>query len=147
MKNHKDCFSPLVPFISPGPCSPSNVSVSTECGASTVSWSPVSGAESYIATARAHDGHNHTCNSSSAHSCSFSDLHCGENYSVSVLAVDRGCHSGPSSSVELKTGKKMIAYQRFCNAAVHLLILVLSARLAKNEVFNIYVGISDLTFK
>ena len=106
MKRNNVCFSLLVPSISPGPCSPSNVSVSTECGASTVSWSNVSGVDKYIATATAHDGHSKTCNSTSANSCSFFDLQCGENYSVSVVAVDRDCHSGPSSTVQLKTGEK-----------------------------------------
>ena len=118
-KKNNVVFSPLVTSISPGPCSPSNVSVSTECGASTVSWSPVSGAETYIATAKAHDGHNHTCHSSSAHSCSFTDLHCGGNYSVSVVAFERGCHSEPSSPVELKTGEKI------CNAAFNMLGLIM----------------------
>ena len=93
--------------MSPGPCPPSNVSVSTLCGVSTVSWSPDMGADVYIATATTHDGHNYTCNSSNANSCSFTDLDCGENYSVTVVAVDRGCHSQPSSTVDLKTGEKM----------------------------------------
>ena len=60
-----------------------------------------------IATATTHDGHNYTCDSSNASSCSFTDLACGENYSVTVVAVDRGCHSKPSSAVDLKTGEKM----------------------------------------
>ena len=129
-------FSPLVPSISPGPCSPSNVSVSTECGASTVSWSPVSGAETYIATATRHNGLIHTCNSSSAHSCPFTDLHCGGNYSVSVVAFDRGCHSEPSSAVDLKTGEKMFSKDTV------MLICFLSGRLEVN-----LIQLNDLTFR
>ena len=123
-----------LPSISPGPCPPRNVSVSTECGASTVSWSPVSGAESYIATATAHDGHNYTCSSSSANSCSFTDLHCGENYSVSVVAVDRGCHSEPSVSVELKTGEKKLNKET-CNSAFDLI----HSFWLRVDLFRIYV--------
>ena len=108
MKDNYLSFSPLLPSISPGACAPSNVSVSASCGGSTVSWFNVSGADMYIATATAHGGHELTCNSSTANSCSFTDLHCGENYSVSVVAVDRGCHTAPSSAVELKTGEMMV---------------------------------------
>ena len=61
----------------------------------------------YIATATTLYGRNYTCDSSNASSCSFTDLACGENYSVTVVAVDRGCHSEPSSAVALKTGEKM----------------------------------------
>ena len=71
-------------------------------------WSPVPGAGIYIATATAHNGNSDTCNSTSANSCSFTDLHCGENYSVSVVAADRGCHSAPSPVVELKTGEMKV---------------------------------------
>ena len=71
-----------------------------------MSWSPVPGADMHVAIATAL-GHNYTCNSSVANSCSFTDLHCGENYSVSVVAVDRGCHSEPSTAVELETGETL----------------------------------------
>ena len=93
----------------------------------------------YIATALAHDGHNHTCNSSSANSCSFTDLHCGENYSVSVVAVDRGCHTEPSSTVELKTGEMM--FTKDCNAAFHLLgLCTLQEDLFRINVFKPSLG-------
>ena len=107
MKDNDRSFLQFLPSISPGPCPPSNVSVSASCGGSTVFWSPVPGAGIYIATATAHDGRSQTCNSSVANSCSFTDLRCGENYSVSVVAADRGCHSAPSPAVELKTGEMM----------------------------------------
>ena len=100
-------FLHFLPLMSPGPCPPTNVSVSTLCGVSTVSWSPDTRADVYIATATTHDGHNYTCDSGNASSCSFTDLGGGENYSVTVVAVDRGCHSTPSSAVDLKTGEKM----------------------------------------
>lgn len=70
----------------------------------TVSWSSVTGAEMYIATATADDGHTHTCSSNASTSCQFTDLHCGQNYSVAVVTADRGCLSEPSSAVEITTG-------------------------------------------
>uniref|UniRef100_A0A3B4UWS1 Fibronectin type-III domain-containing protein n=1 Tax=Seriola dumerili TaxID=41447 RepID=A0A3B4UWS1_SERDU len=86
-----------------GLCAPSNVTVSPVCEDSIVSWSPVTGAEMYIATATADDGHTHTCSSNYSNSCNFTDLHCGETYSVAVVTVDRGCWSEPSSAVVLRT--------------------------------------------
>ncbi|XP_067460816.1 mucin-4-like [Thunnus thynnus] len=86
-----------------GLCPPSDVIVSPACKDSTVSWSHVTGAEMYIATATADDGHNHTCSSNYSSSCNFTDLHCGETYAVTVVTVDRGCRSEPSSAVELRT--------------------------------------------
>ncbi|CAJ1072098.1 unnamed protein product%2C partial [Xyrichtys novacula] len=84
-------------------CAPSNVTVSRSCEDSTVSWSHVPGADMFIATATAEDGHTHTCRSNYSNSCNFTDLHCGETYNITVVTVDRGCWSEPSSTVELKT--------------------------------------------
>ncbi|XP_026005797.1 fibronectin type III domain-containing protein 7-like [Astatotilapia calliptera] len=87
-----------------GRCAPGNIAVSPACeGNSTVSWSPVMGADMYIATAMADDGHTHTCSSNYLDSCNFTDLHCGEIYAVTVVSVDRGCWSEPSSAVQLRT--------------------------------------------
>ncbi|XP_056277189.1 fibronectin-like [Pseudoliparis swirei] len=87
-----------------GLCAPSNVSVSAACEDSAVSWSRVAGAEIYIAIATANDGHNQTCSSNYSSSCNFTDLHCGETYAVTVVTVDRGCWSEPSSAAQLRTG-------------------------------------------
>ncbi|XP_015242186.1 PREDICTED: uncharacterized protein LOC107092315 [Cyprinodon variegatus] len=85
-----------------GLCAPSNVSVSPACENSTISWTPVTGAEMYIATATADDGHNHTCSSNDSSSCNFTDLHCGETYAVRVVTLDQSCWSEPSQAVQLK---------------------------------------------
>ncbi|XP_041848242.1 uncharacterized protein LOC121644412 [Melanotaenia boesemani] len=85
-----------------GLCAPSSLTVSATCKDSTVSWTHVSGAEMYIATATANDGHTHTCSQNYTNSCNFTDLHCGETYAVTVVTVDRGCWSEPSSAVQLK---------------------------------------------
>uniref|UniRef100_A0A673AKQ4 Fibronectin type-III domain-containing protein n=1 Tax=Sphaeramia orbicularis TaxID=375764 RepID=A0A673AKQ4_9TELE len=97
--------SPSQTVITTGLCPPASVSVSTDCENNTVSWSAVEGAEMFIATATAEDGHNHTCQSNYSTSCNFTDLHCGEIYSVTVVTVDRrwGCSSRPSSAVEVTT--------------------------------------------
>ena len=120
-ENKRYIFLHFLPLMSPGPCPPTNVSVSTLCGVSTVSWSPATGADMYIATATTLDGHNYTCDSSNASSCSFTDLACGENYSVTVVAVDRGCHSKPSSAVDLKTGEKIDVHKRHRNSDSYVL--------------------------
>ncbi|XP_054888996.1 serine-rich adhesin for platelets-like [Poeciliopsis prolifica] len=86
-----------------GLCPPSNVTVSPACGDSAISWTRVAGAELYIATATADGGHNHTCSSNYSSSCNFTDLHCGEIYAVTVVTVDRGCWSEPSTAVTLRT--------------------------------------------
>lgn len=98
----------LNPFFSSGLCAPSNVTVSPACEDSVVSWSHVTGAEMSIATATADDGHTHTCSSNYSCSCNLTDLHCGETYAVTVVTVDRGCWSKPSSAVELRTGERKL---------------------------------------
>ncbi|KAJ8376161.1 hypothetical protein SKAU_G00067410 [Synaphobranchus kaupii] len=87
-----------------GPCPPNNVEVTLECEGNigSVSWESVIGAEMYLATARAEYGHEHTCNSTST-SCSFTDLLCGETYSITVVTYMRGCYSDPSPGKNLKT--------------------------------------------
>ena len=62
----------------------------------------------YIATATAADGHKHTCSSNYSSSCNFTGLHCGETYTVTVVTVDRGCWSEPSSAVDMKTGESKL---------------------------------------
>lgn len=72
----------------------------------TVSWSQVAGSQTFVAKATANDGHNYTCISNSSNSCNLTDLHCGENYTVTVVTVDGGCWSEPSAAVVLKTGNR-----------------------------------------
>ncbi|KAG5847415.1 hypothetical protein ANANG_G00125810 [Anguilla anguilla] len=87
-----------------GPCPPSNVVVALECddNIGLVSWQPALLAESYLASATGVDGHTHTCVSNST-SCFFTDLHCGETYSVTVVTIERGCQSEPSAAQVLKS--------------------------------------------
>lgn len=101
----RESMKPSTLHFSPGLCAPGNVTVSPGCEYTTVSWSQVTGFEMFIATATANDGHNHTCSSNHSNSCNFTDLHCGETYSIAVVTVDMGGWTEPSSVVELKTGK------------------------------------------
>lgn len=80
---------------------------------SIVSWSQVAGAETFVAIAHANDGHNYTCRSNSSNSCNLTDLRCGENYTITVVTVDRGCWSEPSSAVVLKTGNEKLETKAF----------------------------------
>ncbi|XP_029687008.1 fibronectin-like [Takifugu rubripes] len=86
-----------------GLCAPDNITVSPAGQDIVVSWSPVTGAETFAAIATANDGHNYTCNSTSSNSCNLTDLPCGENYTITVVTVDGGCWSEPSSAVVLRT--------------------------------------------
>ncbi|KAI4885449.1 hypothetical protein NFI96_001413 [Prochilodus magdalenae] len=87
-----------------GPCAPTNLSVDLQCqgNVAAASWLPAAGADSYVATATASDGHTHNCTSTST-SCSFTDLHCGESYSISVVTLKNGCPSDSSGAVSVRT--------------------------------------------
>ncbi|XP_077060714.1 uncharacterized protein fndc7b [Siphateles boraxobius] len=96
---------PTTPYtFSAGSCPPSQVEVSLQCSGNVglVNWTATTNAEMYIATAKGLNGHTHTC-SSNGTSCTFSELHCGENYTVTVSTVERGCQSQPSTPVNLRS--------------------------------------------
>lgn len=95
------CF----PFWDTAPCIPRGLATDAECGfdVGSVSWQPTDGAETYIAVATGLDGHTHRCISNTA-SCTWSDLHCGEEYSVVVRAKSNNCTSLPSNSSIIHMG-------------------------------------------
>lgn len=101
-------FSPLssLPWLSSGLCAPTITEATSGCEFSRVAWTQVMGAEMFVATATAQEGHSYVCSSNDSLWCNFTDLECGETYSVTVTTVDRGCQSEPSAAVELKTGKE-----------------------------------------
>lgn len=98
--------------FSPGLCAPSNVTLSPAGQDHIVSWSQVAGAETYVALATANDGHNYTCSSNSSNSCNLTNLHCGDNYTITVVTVEGGCYSKPSAAVVLKTGNRKLGKQK-----------------------------------
>ncbi|KAL1249579.1 hypothetical protein QQF64_020584 [Cirrhinus molitorella] len=96
---------PTAPYtFNAGSCPASNVQVSVQCNGNVgiVNWIAAKNAESYIATATGTNGHTHTCTSSSTN-CTFTDLHCGEDYTVKVATVERGCQSPPSTPASLRS--------------------------------------------
>uniref|UniRef100_A0A8D3DKS8 Fibronectin type-III domain-containing protein n=1 Tax=Scophthalmus maximus TaxID=52904 RepID=A0A8D3DKS8_SCOMX len=86
-----------------GPCVPEHVQCYTHCEDSlgSVSWAPSDGAESYLAMATGLDGHTHTCATDTT-SCTWDDLHCGEQYTVHVIANDYLCSSLPSNNTSIR---------------------------------------------
>ncbi|XP_017573413.2 uncharacterized protein LOC108439482 [Pygocentrus nattereri] len=114
-------FQSSVFTLSAGPCPPTQVNASLRCENSvgSVSWLASLHADMYIATATGIDGHTHTCTTNTT-SCSFLDLHCGENYTITVVTVERGCRSDPSTPVKLKSAicpPANLAAHTFCDTS------------------------------
>lgn len=93
------------------PCKPEHVKSSTHCenNLGSVSWASSDGADSYVAFAVGKDGHVHMCNTSTTN-CTWIDLHCGEAYTIHVVAKDHLCSSTPSNSTSLRMGKVFILH-------------------------------------
>lgn len=93
------------PPLSTAPCIPQDVTTYVQCESKvgSVSWGPSDGAESYIVTATGLDGHTHQCLTNTT-SCTWNDLHCGEDYTVVVRAKDDNCTSLPSNSSVIHMG-------------------------------------------
>ena len=87
------------------PCPPGNLAVNASCGdnGALVSWRPSPVATDYHVSARTAEGHVHMCNTSFSN-CSLSDLHCGQQYTVSVTASHENCSSKASQNVNFNTG-------------------------------------------
>ncbi|XP_040040842.2 uncharacterized protein fndc7b [Gasterosteus aculeatus] len=86
-----------------GPCAPRHVQSFVQCENSlgSVSWGSSEGAESYLAIAVGQDNHTHVCTTNTT-ICSWDDLHCGERYTVHVIANDNLCSSMPSNSTSIQ---------------------------------------------
>ncbi|PWA21255.1 hypothetical protein CCH79_00009504 [Gambusia affinis] len=85
-----------------GPCTPEALQSNTRCEdrLGSVSWTMFADAESYLAVAMGEDGHIHQCASNTT-SCTWDDLHCGEIYTVNVVALDYHCTSMQSNSTTI----------------------------------------------
>lgn len=92
----------LYVFI-PGPCKPIGVSASQDCLTSiaVVTWQPSNGSDVYTATMQTDTGVSKIC-MSATNQCSFLNLMCGQNFSVSVTASNQQCDvtSGPATSLQ-----------------------------------------------
>jgi len=115
-----------------GPCIPWDLSTYLQCefNMGSVSWRPSDGAESYIAIATGLDGHTHQCLTNTT-SCTWNDLHCGEEYNVVVKAKADNCTSLPSNSSIIHMGMQW----RVCQ------FLIISAPLFDKKIFiyGIYI--------
>lgn len=94
-----------------GPCIPRHVQSFSHCenNLGSVSWATSDGADSYVAFAVGRDGHIHMCTTSTTN-CTWDDLHCGEVYTIHVVANDYLCSSMPSNSTSLRMGEVLILY-------------------------------------
>lgn len=99
-------------FFLSAPCVPAHVQSFTRCENSlgSVSWAASDGAESYMAIATGQDRHVHTCTTNNT-ICTWKDLHCGEKYTVYVVAMDYMCTSVPSNSTSIWMGKQAFKQQ------------------------------------
>ncbi|XP_061739473.1 uncharacterized protein LOC133540674 [Nerophis ophidion] len=86
-----------------GPCVPQHVESYTHCedNIGSVSWAGTDGADYYLAIAVGRDGHTHMCMTVNT-SCTWDDLHCGERYTVHVIADGDTCGSKPSNSTTIQ---------------------------------------------
>ncbi|XP_055044899.2 uncharacterized protein fndc7b [Misgurnus anguillicaudatus] len=82
------------------PCVPTYVVATTNCDTSitTVTWDSARGASSYTVHAVSTWGHSTICTSTDT-TCAFSDLACGQNYTITVTAEDNSCVSLASAPI------------------------------------------------
>lgn len=92
-------------FLFVVPCAPDHVNAELDCDSDSVlvSWKQSEGIDAYIATATTHTGYNAECNSTGL-ACNINGLQCGQSYYIRVTALNDGCSSETSSSVEVQTG-------------------------------------------
>lgn len=87
------------------PCPPTGVSSFMNClsNIAVVSWTGSAGAEFYTATVTQEDGQSTSCWSDSEQ-CGMPNVHCGQNYTVTVVASNEKCNSDPSEAETLQSG-------------------------------------------
>ncbi|KAG7513796.1 fibronectin type III domain-containing protein 7 [Solea senegalensis] len=85
------------------PCDPTSVTAAQDCmsGVATVTWGASAGANYYSVLAEA-NGHVDSCTSTST-SCDLTELQCGEDYTVTVLAGDGKCNSSILAKTNITT--------------------------------------------
>ncbi|XP_067845700.1 fibronectin type III domain-containing protein 7-like [Heptranchias perlo] len=85
-------------------CIPQNLDVQLDCNTNdaSVSWTYTKGAVTYSATAEGSDGHTVSCDTANRE-CQINDLHCGQMYNLTVIALDGVCDSSQSSKFELSS--------------------------------------------
>ncbi|KAF7202767.1 fibronectin type III domain-containing protein 7-like [Nothobranchius furzeri] len=99
------------------PCDPTNVTASLNCltGVVTVAWFASAGANQYTVVADA-NGKSDSCNSTGT-SCKLTNMQCGGNYTVTVLAGDAKCNSSVLAKTSIVTAPcapVIQNYNRYC---------------------------------
>lgn len=96
----------------PAPCVPTHLTASMDCdtGITGVSWDSARGAESYTVFAHGSLDHNATCSNTDSN-CYFSDLACGQNYDITVVAHNQPCDSLVSDHTNVTSGNKTLITQ------------------------------------
>lgn len=106
--NELQISSSLISLHLTEPCPPTNVSSFMNClsNIAVVSWTGSAGAEFYTATVTQEDGLSASCWSESEQ-CGLSNLYCGQNYTVTVVASNE-CSSEPSEVNILPSGQTCV---------------------------------------
>ncbi|XP_040215776.1 uncharacterized protein LOC120945574 isoform X2 [Rana temporaria] len=86
------------------PCAPQQVHAEIDCVTNSleISWNQMSGVETFISYLTASDVGNWTCNSI-LENCSFTNLPCGHEFSVTVAADNSQCRGPLSNAVKILT--------------------------------------------
>ncbi|XP_069794080.1 fibronectin type III domain-containing protein 7-like isoform X2 [Narcine bancroftii] len=87
------------------PCIPENITAQVDCDVNDalISWEQSDGSDFYVATAKASDGFEHLCNTEET-TCIIIDLHCGQSFNITVIAVNEMCNSSESAEICIQTG-------------------------------------------
>lgn len=101
-------------FSSAAPCAPQALSMKPLCDIDSmlVSWAYTNLAQSYYLTAIGLDGDVQNC-SSTTENCTLSRLHCGQSYTLSVVASDGNCTSPASQALTFLTSETIISLTQF----------------------------------
>ncbi|XP_073671225.1 uncharacterized protein [Paramisgurnus dabryanus] len=94
--------SPTSAVITTAPCIPTNVIASLNCTnkIASVTWTGSLGATGYQVKAESSNGHRTSCNATSTQ-CDVTDLRCGQQYSITVVAKTIDCMGQSSQPVPL----------------------------------------------
>ncbi|XP_029474400.1 uncharacterized protein LOC115100214 [Rhinatrema bivittatum] len=90
--------------VETGPCVPSNINVTFQCGNNSVffSWKESLGADSYALVATDAGGHTESCDTIQVY-CSVSNLLCGSYYNVTLQAYSQGSTGLDMTEMTLKS--------------------------------------------
>lgn len=96
-----------------------NIKGRLDCISNTawVTWDDSAGATSYYVFARAANGHNSSCTTTSS-PCKVQDLNCGTLYNFTVKANNKLCSSTDNATFELETGIQQESLPSRCSLCV-----------------------------